>query len=143
MPWKFQMRARTDRKEASRSMSKAIRVQERSTYTPPEGGGNGKPPRPMHVRLTAADDLGSQPESQPEGSSHPHKRAAVRWSTSSQGAPSSGRRRLNPNYLERPRGRRASLPPVKLSKGGRGSNPRSNRTLTCGPTAGRATMTST
>ena len=145
---KFRMRARTDRKDSSRSMSKATRVPEWSSSVSPERGGTDDHQDPRvtgpHERRTAD----GSPKDQCEASGHPQKQARTRWRyLQSRRAPSSGRRRLNSNSLRRLRGRaRGSPPPPQAGKKRElrtGRSPQVKHTRTRGTTAGRATTMST
>ena len=56
------MRARTDWKESSRSMSKASKELERSSSASPEDAGDRRPPNPERYRSAPAEDRSRQPE---------------------------------------------------------------------------------
>ena len=65
------MRARTDRKESYRSMSKASKALERSSSASPETAGDRRPPNPERYRSAPADDRGRQPKGPGRGEQSP------------------------------------------------------------------------
>ena len=86
MLWKFRMRARTDRKESSRSMSKASKALKRSLSATPEGAGDRQPPKPERYRSAPADDRGRQPKGPGQD-----KRSPARAGRESSGVPPGAR----------------------------------------------------
>ena len=142
------MRARTDRKDSSRSMSKATRVPEWSSSVSPERGGTDDHQDPRvtgpHERRTADGN----PKDQCEASGHPQKQARTRWqylqSRSAQQREEATQLELPPK-TQRKSERKPPPPPQAGEKRElrTGRSPQVKHTRTRGTTAGRATTMST
>ena len=76
---KFLMRARTDRKESSWSMSKASRVLEWLSSTSPDGGGTDDHQDQCVTGPQQRKTADASPRGQSEASGHPQKRAGTGW----------------------------------------------------------------
>ena len=71
MLWKFRMRAKTDRKESSQSLSMGSKALERSSSSSAEGAWDRRPPNRERYRSAPTDDHGRQPEGPGQGERSP------------------------------------------------------------------------